>query len=42
MFRLGVVTLVPELWGELLSESAGLVGKAFHSGKADKHIVNAL
>lgn len=39
-YSVGLVTLVPELWSNLLGPSSGLVGKAFVDGQATLHVAN--
>jgi tRNA (guanine37-N1)-methyltransferase len=38
MFALEVITVMPELWGELLSPKSGLVGRAFSEGTAGVNV----
>ncbi|OGR12512.1 MAG: tRNA (guanosine(37)-N1)-methyltransferase TrmD [Deltaproteobacteria bacterium RIFOXYB12_FULL_58_9] len=38
MFAVEVITLVPQLWPQLLAPESGLVARAFHEGAADLRV----
>ena len=40
MFRVQIITLMPQLWPSLLGPESGLVGKAFAEGRAELDIID--